>query len=71
MSLLWPKLQHNKDSSLKHDQGHLCLKHALKLCLGLTQNIKNWPAKLFEFIIASVKISRSFDGFIHICNWVF
>lgn len=32
---------------------------------------KNWLAKLFKFIIVGAKILRSFDGFIHIRNWVF
>jgi hypothetical protein len=31
---------------------------------------KNWHTRLFEFILANVEISGSFDGFIHIRNWV-
>jgi hypothetical protein len=31
---------------------------------------RNWCTKLFEFFFASVEILGSFDGFIHIHNWV-
>jgi hypothetical protein len=66
-----PNLRRPEDSSSKHDQVHLCSKMSRNCVQVQFKTSSNWCAILFEFVLASVEISRSFDGFIYICNWVF
>jgi hypothetical protein len=64
---LWPQLE---DSFSKHDKV-VFAQNMNQSCVWVQfKTSRTEPIKLFEFVLVSDEIPRSFNGFIHIHNWV-